>query len=418
MNEKEKIIPFTKEMKENYTVLVPNMLDIHFEFLVRVFNFHGYNMVLLKNDGRAVVDEGLKYVHNDTCYPALLIIGQFIDALNSGKYDLDKTALLITQTGGGCRASNYIHLLRKALIKAGYGDIPVLSLNISGLEKEASVEISLPLIRKVIAVLAYGDLLMLLRNQVKPYEVHKGDSDRLVHHWVELLCGEFDKGKGYSGRQMKRYYKKILSSFADVEVKKTYKERVGIVGEIFVKYSPLANNHLEEFLVEQDCEVHLPGLMHFMLFIIDTKIDNHELYGGSRVKNAIYKAAWKFMMRVEDRVHAAIVKDGRFRPDLSYKKVRDSVNDIIGHGCVMGEGWLLTAEMMSLIESGCNNIICAQPFGCLPNHIVGKGMIRKVKGAYPDANIVPIDYDPGATQVNQENRIKLMLAVAKEKSSK
>lgn len=417
MEEKVRVIPFTSEMKKEYTVLIPNMLELHFEFLSRVFRSYGYNTELLKNEGRAVVDEGLKYVHNDTCYPALLVIGQFIDALNSGKYDLNKTALMITQTGGGCRASNYIHLLRKALLKAGYSNIPVISFNVNGLEKEASVELSVPFARKCLAVVAYGDLLMLLKNQIRPYEVNKGECEAKVKKWMDDLCECFDSNKGYSARDMGKYFQKIVNDFSNIQMERKPKEKVGIVGEIYVKYSPLGNNRLEDFLYEQGCETVVPGLMHFLMYMIAHRIDDAKAYGGNFISTLVMKIARKYMFSIEKKIHKAIVKNGVFESEFSFNSMRESLRDVIGFGCCMGEGWLLTAEMMALIENGCNNIVCAQPFGCLPNHIVGKGMVRKLKSYFPQANIVPIDYDPGATKVNQENRIKLMLAVAKENSA-
>lgn len=409
-----KHLEFTKEMKKDYTILIPNMAPIHFELLKNVFVQYGYRVELLKNTGRAVVDEGLKYVHNDTCYPALLVIGQMMDALHSGKYDLNKTALLITQTGGGCRASNYIHLLRKALVKAGLSHIPVISLNLSGLEKNSGFHLTLGMIRKALAILAYGDLLMLLDNQVKPYEREVGTSKALVNRWVEDLSQAFSQNKGMTLQELRSNFKGIADSFAKIPLKRTPKVRVGIVGEIYVKYSSLANNSLEQFLYEQGCEVMVPGLMGFMLFKVDNRLEDIKLYGGSGLKKRVVSLLLGYLTKIEHEFILAVQEQGSFRAPAPYAHLKELVKDVIGYGSKMGEGWLLTAEMMELIEQGYGNIVCTQPFGCLPNHIVGKGMIRKIKGIHPQANIVPIDYDPGATKVNQENRIKLMLAVAKE----
>ena len=254
-------VEFTKEMKKDYTILIPNMLEIHFRLLRNVFRSYGYKMELLTNDSHAVVETGSKHVHNDTCYPALLVIGQMIDALKSGKYDLSKTALMITQTGGGCRASNYIHLLRKALIKAGLGHIPVISLNLSGLEKNSGFHWTLGMIRKLIAAMAYGDLMMLLANQVRPYETVKGAADKVSEEWVEKLTVEFAKGRGFAKRVMRSYMEKIAADYAAVPVDRSVRKvKVGIVGEIYVKFASLANNHLEEFLQSEGCEVMVPGL--------------------------------------------------------------------------------------------------------------------------------------------------------------
>ena len=413
MNTEGRVI-FTKEMKKDYTILVPNMAEIHFELLVRVLKQHGYKAELLRTNGREIVDEGLKYVHNDTCYPALLVIGQLINALNSGKYDPHKTALLITQTGGGCRASNYIHLLRKALVKAGYGYVPVISLNLSGLEKNPGFRFTPAMGMKFLSCLIYGDLIMLLKNQVKPYEISEGETDALVERWIAKLVRFFKRNKGYDYFSAKNIMPKITKDFAAIPVNKTDKIKVGIVGEIYVKYSPLANNHLENFLISQGCEPNVPGLMGFVFFKTDNRLEDIKLYGGKKLKKLVMKAVMWYMMHVEACIEKAAKAYGDFIAPTPYMHLRELIEPVMGYGCKMGEGWLLTAEMMELIESGYGNIVCAQPFGCLPNHIVGKGMVRKLREIYPDSNIVPIDYDPGATKVNQENRIKLMLAVAKE----
>lgn len=408
-------VEFTKDMKQNYTILIPNMLDLHFSLLKNIFPQYGYKVELLNSAGRSVVDTGLKYVHNDTCYPALLVIGQLIDALLSGKYDLSKTAVLITQTGGGCRASNYIHLLRKALSKAGLGHIPVISLNLSGLEKNEGFRIELSMAMKMLATIVYGDLIMLLKNQVTPYETNQGDAERISREWIEKLTALFRRNRGYSVFTLKKYLTAITKSFAAVPVEKTVKIKVGIVGEIYVKYSPLGNNNLEELLAGQGCEYMVPGLLNFILFKTDNRLEDIRLYGGSSVKKAVMTAIMRYMTKLESIFREAAGAYGNFVVPAPYGHLKELVKDFIGLGCKMGEGWLLTAEMMELIESGYSNIVCAQPFGCLPNHIVGKGMIKKIRDLRPDSNIVPIDYDPGATRVNQENRIKLMLAVAAER---
>ncbi len=412
-------IEFTKEMKKDYTILIPNMLTTHFKLLLNVFRSFGYNVELLTNEGKSVVDTGLKYVHNDTCYPALLVIGQMIDALKSGKYDLNKTALMITQTGGGCRASNYIHLLRKALKKAGLGHIPVISLNLSGLEKNSGFSLTLGMIRRLIAAMVYGDMLMLLANQVRPYEINSGDADKIVDKWADFLTGEFRHGRGFAKSSMRGYMQKFSEDFAAVKVDRTKKcVKVGVVGEIYVKFSSLANNHLEEFLASEGCEVMVPGLMSFILFKIDNRMEDIKLYGGSRAKFAVCKVLFDYISGMEQFIIEIIKEQGVFTPPTAYDHIKGLVKGIIGYGSKMGEGWLLTAEMVELIENGYGNIVCAQPFGCLPNHIVGKGMIRRLRELYPESNIVPIDYDPGATRVNQENRIKLMLSVARETMAK
>ncbi len=407
-------VEFTKEMKKDYTILIPDMLPVHFKLLRNIFLQNGYKVGLLKNTGRRVVDTGLKYVHNDTCYPALLVIGQMISALQSGKYDVNKVALMITQTGGGCRASNYIHLLRKALVKAGLSQVPVISLNLSGLESNSGFKLTLEMLYQALIGLTYGDLFMLLKNQVRSYEVNKGDADNLIAKWVKELSDQFRHRKGYTPKGMERNMRAIVEDFNKIELNKTPKTKVGIVGEIYVKYSSMANNDLENFLVDQDCEVMVPGVMGFMMFKIDNRIEDINLYGGNIAKKKVVQALMKYCEMLEGMLYDSVSKYSDFMPPSKYAHIKELIKGVVGLGNKMGEGWLLTAEMLELVESGYENVICAQPFGCLPNHIVGKGMIRKIKEIYPQANIVPIDYDPGATKVNQENRIKLMLAVARE----
>lgn len=407
-------VEFTREMKKDYTIITPNMAPIHFELVKNVLESFGYHVDLLRTTGREIVDEGLKYVHNDTCYPALLSIGQLMHALHSGKYDLHKVALIMTQTGGGCRASNYIHLLRKALKKDGLDYIPVISLNLSGLESNSGFQITLPLLRRGIAALTYGDLLMLLKNQVKPYEQQEGAADALVEQWILTLTRLFEQGKAFSQREVREYFDQITASFAAVPRRDIQKTRVGVVGEIYVKYSPLANNGLEDFLFRQDCEVMVPGIMGFMIFKVDNRLEDIRLYGGSSAKKQLCTMLKWYFTKFETDLIASVKKYPQFTAPAPYTRLKELAGQVIGYGCKMGEGWLLTAEVMELIENGYENVVCTQPFGCLPNHIVGKGMIRKVKSVYPQANIVPIDYDPSATKVNQENRIKLMLAVARE----
>ncbi len=341
-----------------------------------------------------------------------------IDALLSGEYDINKTALLITQTGGGCRASNYIHLLRKALVKAGLGQVPVISLNMSGLEKNSGFKLSIGLLRRVVGALIYGDLLMALHNQTRPYENTKDASIDLVNKWSCKLIEQFNKNKGYKFKYLKKNMEAIVKDFSLLPVTITPKVKVGIVGEIYVKYSSLGNNDLEEFLFEQGCEINVPGILGFALFKVDNRIDDVNLYGGGFWKKKICTILRNYLVKVETAMINAIKSTDRFHAMNPFNDTRKLVEGVIGYGNKMGEGWLLTAEMLELTEMGFGNIVCAQPFGCLPNHICGKGMIRKIKEVNDNANIVPIDYDPSATRVNQENRIKLMLSIAKENLEK
>ncbi len=406
---------FTKEMKQTHTILIPNMAKIHFKLIESTFKDDGYNVKVLSNKGESVAAEGLKYVHNDTCYPALLVIGQFIDALKSGEYNPDKTALLLTQTGGGCRASNYIHLLRSALVKAGFAQVPVVSINYSGLEKDNGFKLSFSLIKKVIAGIFYGDMLMALSNQTRPYEDNKGDTEKVLAKWLLEIPTMFSNNKGLALSQMKKCFKAIATDFENIKITHTPKTKVGIVGEIYVKYSPLGNNDLEKFLRSQDCEVNVPGLMGFLQYCIANYEETVKIYGGSLAVKTIAQFLLLYIEQREKLMCKAIERYSNLHAPTPFSKLRTMADGIIGRGVKMGEGWLLTAEMMELQSIGFENIICTQPFGCLPNHICGKGMINKIRSVYPHANITPIDYDPGATRVNQENRIKLMLSMAKER---
>lgn len=400
---------FTPEMKETHTILIPNMLPIHFNLLIRIFRQYGYKMELLTTDSRTVVNEGLKNVHNDTCYPALLVIGQFLEALKSGRYDPDKTALMITQTGGGCRASNYIHLLRKALARE-YPQVPVLSLNFSGLEKGGGLRFTVPMLLKLLLAVLYGDMLMLVGNQCLPYEVNSGDTARMIEKWETVLGDAFAQGSVFS---LKKTYRAILRDFASIPRRKEQKPKVGIIGEIYVKYSPLANNELEKFLLSEGCEPVVPGLMDFLLYCVNNGDIDQKLYGLHTKGTWANKLAYKVLYGQQRKMIREVERHGVFTAPHDFEHLRKEADRFISQGVKMGEGWLITAEMALLAQTGVENIVLTQPFGCLPNHIVAKGMSRAVKEAFPQANIVAIDYDPGATRVNQENRIKLMLANAK-----
>ncbi len=414
MTETQSYPRFTPDMKKTHKILIPNMAPVQFRLMAAIMEQAGYQCELLENCGSQVAELGLKYVHNDTCYPALLVIGQFLDALNSGKYDLDHTALIITQTGGGCRASNYIHLLRKALVKAGYGQIPVVSLNFSGLEKDSGFPLTLTMIRRLLSVIYYGDLLVTLRAQTEPYEVNKGETKAMQEKWIGRLRELFLQDKGWHGREVKANMPKIAADFASIPVKRVPKIKVGVVGEIYVKYSPLGNNDLEKFLASQDCEVNIPGLMGFVQYCVYNFSETARLYGG----NVLTLNASSLLLNIIGKTEKVMIdslKANGYHAPMPFLELVKQADGVISTGTKMGEGWLLTAEMVELVRTGYENIICAQPFGCLPNHICGKGVINRIRELYPTANITPIDYDPGATRVNQENRIKLMLAVARER---
>ena len=384
---------FTKEMKEEYTLLVPQMLPMHFAMLVRIMQTEGYKVEMLNTTGKSILDYGQKYVHNDACFPAILVIGQLIDAVKSGKYDPHKVALVITQTGGGCRASNYIHMLRKAL--------------------DPGFKLSLGFIRKAVFAVFYGDLLMNVANQVRPYEVNPGDTDKAIEDCMDFLLSEMNEGRGMSHKTMIANFDRIIDRFKSIPVAGEQKVRVGVVGEIYVKYSPLGNNNLEQFLLSEGAEPVVPGLADFVIFKIYNRDVDVDIYGGKWIKQAVCRVFAGYIKKKQRAMIDALKRSGRFRAPGDFDELHSYIKGYLGDGNKMGEGWLLTAEMLELIHTGVPNIVCTQPFGCLPNHIVGKGMIRKLKDDYPWSNIVAIDYDPGATKINQENRIKLMLANAR-----
>ena len=403
---------FTPEMKKTHTILIPSMLPWHFKLLRAALVSCGYKAEVLENTDRSVVETGLKYINNDICYPALLVVGQFINALESGKYDVNKVALIMTQTGGGCRASNYIHLLRKGLEQAGYGHVPVISFNLAGMEKQPGFELNFKMIRRMLAAVVYGDVLMYLTNKTRPYEAVVGEADGLAKNWLEKLEGIFQNGKGQTFDSIHCLASDIAKDFAKLQLLAKEKIKVGVVGEIYIKYSALGNNYLESFLQKQNCEYMLPGLMSFVMYGADTHLTDYKLYGGSFMKYGTAKAAMWYLKRLEKAMRKAL-ESSPFKAPASYEETKAMAKGVIGYGSNMGEGWLLTAEMIELAKSGYNNIICAQPFGCLPNHIAGRGMINKIKELVEEANILPIDYDASASKVNQENRIKLMLATAR-----
>lgn len=407
-------VAFTEEMKKDYTILVPPMLPMHFKMIISVLRTYGYTMELLEDTGPHIADMGLKYVHNDTCYPAILMIGEFMNAILSGKYDPHKVAIIMFQTGGGCRASNYISLLRKALKKAGYGYVPVISFSLAGIEDHPGFKLTLPKLHGMLYAVVYGDLLLSLSNQCRPYEINKGQTKALADSWTEKLGRELGSGAKIRYKDIKENYKKIVADFAAIPLEKRRAVKVGIVGEIFVKYSPLGNNNLEDFLVSEGAETVVPGLMDFCLYCVYNNINDYRLYRrGSVFYMLLCKLAYKFVCDKKRDVCRIIEEDGNFEPLTDFTHTPSLTKGYIGTGTKMGEGWLLTAEMIELSKMGVKNIVCTQPFGCLPNHICGKGMMKIVKEKNPDVNIVAIDYDAGATQVNQVNRLKLMLANAK-----
>ena len=400
---------FTKEMKKTYTILAPAMAPIHFRMIEQIFREHGYHLKILYTTHRGIVETGLQNVHNDTCYPALLVVGQLLEAINSGGYDKSKLAVMITQTGGGCRASNYIHLIRRALRQNGLGYIPVISLSANGMEKNPGFQLTPKFLAQLVLAVIYGDGLMWMSNQTRPYEVEQGATEALIDKWIAKLNGSFR-----NFLKVSKNLNEMARDFGALPLRKEKRVAVGIVGEIYVKYAPLGNNNLEEFLFQEGCEAVVPLLLDFLLYCCNHRVEDRAFYGIRKITQA---GAWlgeKVLLNLQNKLIRAVEKHTALRPPAKFLETKELVRGYVSPGNKMGEGWLLTAEMLELVHSGVKNIVCTQPFGCLPNHIAGKGMIRKIRENNPGANIVAIDYDAGATKINQENRIKLMLSVARE----
>ena len=408
---------FTKDMKKDYTILMPQMAPIHFEFIESATRDSGYNVELLRDCTQHTVETGLKYVNNDACYPSILVTGQMIEALESGKYDLNRTALIMSQTGGGCRATNYIGFIRKALKDAGFENVPVISFNVVGMEKMPGFKLSIPLIERLIKSCIYADLLQKMLTKNRAYEINKGETQKLFDSWMEKCKELVNKS---SMKQFKQSIYDIVDDFEKIELDTSIvKPKVGIVGEVLIKYHPFGNNFVADKLEEEDAEVILPDFMGFVKFIATHKITFNQLIKTDAVKAKLFKTAIKLIDLLEKPVVSALKKSKKgYLLPCNIWELEEKVNDILSIGNQTGEGWFLTAEMIEYIEHGIPNIVCVQPFACLPNHVVGKGVIKTIRSKFPEANISPIDYDPGASEANQTNRIKLLMTVAKDNLKK
>ncbi|MCR5234735.1 MAG: 2-hydroxyacyl-CoA dehydratase [Lachnospiraceae bacterium] len=406
---------FTEEMAGNYTILCPNMSPIHFDIMEKAFNSCGYNLVVPDNSNKEAVDTGLKYVNNDACYPSLIVVGQLMDAILSGKYDTDRLAVIMSQTGGGCRATNYIAFIRRALRNAGYEHIPVISLNLGKIEVNPGFKINLKLVRRLAYAAIFGDLFMRCLYRMRPYEITPGSAEAVHKVWVQR-CREFVGKKYQSYNVFKRMCREIVADFDAIPIDEELKKpRVGIVGEILVKYSPTANNNLVGLIESEGAEAVVPDLLDFMQYCFYNQIYKAEHLGKSRKTSNISAIAIRFVDFLRNSAIKALSESRHFEPPVNIRTIAKYAGDIVSIGNQTGEGWFLTGEMVELIHSGVTNIVCTQPFGCLPNHVVGKGVIKELRRHYPDSNIVAIDYDPGASEVNQLNRIKLMLSTAFKK---
>lgn len=400
---------FTKRMRKEHTLLCPQMSPLHFEILVEAFRSEGYNAVLLSKVEREAIETGLKYVNNDACYPSIIVIGQLIHALQSGKYDPDNTTVLMSQTGGGCRATNYIGLLRKALQESGFSEVPVLSVSLQGIEENPGFRITPGLLKKAAMSVVYGDLLMRVLYRVRPHEKMLGAANLLLSKWLDICKKDVTCA---DNRSFKENLYQIVKEFDRLEVSDVKKPWVGVVGEILVKYHPAANNHVVSILESEGVEAVVPDMMDFFLYSVHDGVFRHRYLAGSRAFMLGSKIAIRYLEHFRRDMKKALDSSQRFEAPKTIYELAEKVRSILSLGHHTGEGWFLTAEMIELIEMGVPNIVCVQPFGCLPNHVTGKGMLRALKKNYPESNIVAIDYDPGASEVNQVNRIKLMLSVA------
>lgn len=404
---------FTKEMRKDYTILIPQMAPIHFELLESAVESSGYKVKLLRECTQKTVETGLKYVNNDACYPSILVTGQFIEALQSGEYDLNKTALIMSQTGGGCRATNYIGFIRKALKDAGFGHVPVISFNIVGMEKMPGFKLTIPMADRLLKMVVYGDLLQKMLTKNRAYEVNKGETKALFDKWMKK-CKQLLKKS--TNKEFKQSIYDIVNDFEKIELDTSVeKPRVGIVGEVLIKYHPFGNNFVADLLEKEGAEVILPDFMGFAKFMCTHKITFNSLLNTNKTSSKLMKTAIKLIDLLEKDVKIALANSKKnYLPPCDIWHLESKVKDVLSIGNQTGEGWFLTAEMIEYIEHDIPNIICVQPFACLPNHVVGKGVIKTIRSKYPDANISPVDYDPGASEANQANRIKLLMTVAKD----
>ncbi len=425
-NEKRNIAPanydrivFTEDMKDKYTILCPQMSPIHFDLIGPAFDHAGYNFVVLQNDNRQAIDAGLRYVNNDACFPSLIVVGQIMDAIESGKYDVNKLAVIISQTGGGCRASNYIGFIRRALEKAGYPDIPVISINLSGLEKNPGFKVmDYQLLKRGLYALVFGDLFLRCLYRVRPYEEVPGSANELHEAWKKKVIDFVTQDKTPSHKVFKKMCKELVHDFDTLPIKDIKKPRVGVVGEILVKFSPIGNNYVVDLLESEGAEAVVPDLTDFLLYCFYNNNFKHEHLGFGKKSLIIGNLGIKFLEWLRRDARKALEESNRFTPPAYINETAEAAKEIVSIGNQTGEGWFLTGEMLELIHSGTPNIICAQPFACLPNHVVGKGVIKRLRHLHPEANIVAIDYDPGASEVNQLNRIKLMLSTANKNLNK
>jgi len=405
---------FTEEMRKNYTLLAPQMSPIHFRLIEPALRAHGYNIEVLEStDNREAIDVGLQYVNNDACYPSLIVVGQIMSALQSGRYDLKRVAVMISQTGGGCRATNYIGFIRRALQKAGMGHIPVISISTSGIEKNPGLKYTPKMLMSILEALIYGDIFMRVLYRTRPYELVPGSAEALYEKW-NAVCS---KDVGSAGlHKFRQNCRNIIREFDELPLQEgLVKPRVGVVGEILVKFLPTANNHLVELLETEGAEAVCPDLLDFFLYCSYDSNFKSQYLGKSKKETRLNNIAIRVIEWFRKPAKKALAASSRFSAPPTIQELAEKAAPIVSIGNMTGEGWFLTAEMLELIEDNTPNIVCTQPFACLPNHIVGKGVIKELRLRHPESNIVAVDYDPGASEVNQLNRIKLMLSTANKR---
>lgn len=401
-------VEFTKAMKKTHTILIPSMLDFHFPLLIHAFLSGGYKAEVLENKDENIIFCGWEYSNNDVCFPANLIIGQFITALKSGKYNVKKTALLLPQTGGGCRACNYIHLLRKALTKAGFRKVPVISLNVSGVEKHSGFNISPVMVITACAAVFYSDLLMYLYHKVSPYEKNIGETKKLCGDWEKRIEKGFKSKRYLLPFEMKRLFNEISQSFSDIKQRQRKVKKVCLTGELYIKFCSLGNSSLEKVLENHGCEIYMGGFSTYMMYLIDNCTADDKIYNRHTFTGIGAKALVKYMDYLQTQMNKSLIQAG-FKPMAKYLTMKKHCSWAANLGETMGDGWLISAEIIDALNRGCKSCIVAVPFGCLVSHSCARGVINKIRRHYPDAVVSAIDFDSGLAKINQLNRIEMIL---------
>lgn len=404
-------------MKKTYTVLIPSMLDFHFPLLKYAFLSGGFKSEILDADVSAreyqkIVNTGLEFSHGDICFPANLIIGQFISALRSGRYDTCRTALLLPQAGGGCRACNYIHLLRKALIKSGFEYVPVISLNVSGVERHPGFSITPVMLLTAQAAIYYGDLLMYLYNKILPYERASGETERLLKFWIKTLGQKLSKKKWITPKKMCEVFFLVAQSFSKIKTVKRSVRKICIAGELYIKFCALGNNGLERLLRKQNAEIVMGGFVNYMMYLIDSCTLTDRIYGKISLSGLGAKPLIKYMSYIQNKMNDALIQFG-FEKMTSYKELKSDCSFAASFGEVMGDGWLISAEVTGALRKNADGAVIAVPFGCLVSHTCARGIIRDLRNTFPEKSIQAIDFDSGLSRINQQNRINMILNFCK-----